>query len=390
VAATLVSLRDVVVRYGKTVALQIAALDLHSGEVLAIIGPNGSGKSTLLRVMALLQRPSDGTVLFQGENAFNGNLMRLRRRIATVFQEPLLLNATVYENAALGLKLRGKGSREIARRLDPWLGRLGIAHLRGRNSRSLSGGEAQRTSLARALALEPEILLLDEPFAALDPASREALLRDFQPILNESKITTVFVTHDRNEAFGLAGRIAVLHQSRLAQIGVREDVFDRPGSQIVAEIVGIENRLCGAIEECAGDLASIRIDQIRLRVAGQFKAGTPVVVCLRPESIMISRDNFPASDCNRLTGIIKGLSAGLMHQRITLDCHGISLVALIERQACVNLRLAEREIVTITFSFSAAHIIITDNDIGPQVTNLSSPAAIQRSDRNMAVHKRRV
>ena len=356
-AATLVSLRDVVVRYGKTVALQIATLDLHSGEVLAIIGPNGGGKSTLLRVMGLLQRPTNGTVLFQGENAYDGNLLHLRRRIATVFQEPLLLNTTVYGNAALGLKLRGKGSREIARRLDPWLERLGIAHLRGRNTRSLSGGEAQRTSLARALALEPEILLLDEPFAALDPATREALLRDFQPILNESKVTAVFVTHDRNEAFGLAGRIAVLHQGRLAQIGARDDVFHRPGSEIVADVVGTENSLPGVVEDCAGGLASIRINQVRLRVAGQFEPGTRVVVCLRPESLMISRDNFPTSDSNRLTGIIKGLSTGLMQQRITLDCDGIALVALVERQACVQLKLAERQTVTITFSFDAAHII---------------------------------
>ena len=171
-AATLLTLRDVIVRYGETIALQIAALELQSGEVLAILGPNGGGKSTLLRVIGLLQRPTHGKVLFRGENAFDGNSLRLRRHIASVFQEPLLLNATVYENAALGLKLRGIGGPEISRRLDPWLERLGIADLRQRNARSLSGGEAQRTSLARALALEPEILLLDEPFAALDPASR--------------------------------------------------------------------------------------------------------------------------------------------------------------------------------------------------------------------------
>ena len=359
-AATLLTLRDVIVRYGETIALQIAALELHSGDVLAILGPNGGGKSTLLRVMGLLQRPTHGKVLFRGENAFDGNSLRLRRHIASVFQEPLLLNATVYENAALGLQLRGIGSHEIPRRLDPWLERLGIAHLRQRNTRSLSGGEAQRTSLARALALEPEILLLDEPFAALDPASREALLRDFEPILNESKITTVFVTHDRNEAFGLAGHIAVLHEGRIAQIGAREEVFDRPASQAVADVVGMDNRLSGVVEDCAGGLASIRINQIRLRVAGQFKPGTRVVLCLRPESITISRGNCPAANSNRLSGvIIKAVSPGMMHQRITLDCDGITFVALIERQACVNLKLAEGERVTITFRFSAAHVITT-------------------------------
>ena len=357
-AATLLSLRDVLVRYGDTIALQIPALDLHTGEILAIIGPNGSGKSTLLRVMGLLQRPTNGTVIFRGENAFDGDLLPLRRRCATVFQEPLLLNTTVYENAVLGLKLRGLSNREIARRLNPWLERLGIAHLRQRNARSLSGGEAQRTSLARALALQPEILLLDEPFAALDPASREALMRDFAPILNENKITTVFVTHNRNEAFALAARVAVLREGRVAQIGAREEVFDRPASEAVADVVGIENRLSGVVEDCAGGLASIRIKQIRVKVAGQIEPGAPVVLCLRPESISISRGNCPAGDLNRLTGvIIKGVAPGMMRQRITLDCDGITFVALIERQTCVSLKLAEGDMVTITFRFSAAHLI---------------------------------
>jgi ABC-type sugar transport system ATPase subunit len=357
VAAPVVSLRNAVVRYGRAVALQIATLDLHSGEVLAILGPNGSGKSTLLRVMGLLQSPSDGTVLFRGETAFEGDLLRLRRRCATVFQEPLLLNATAYENAALGLKLRGLSSHEIARRLDPWLARLGITHLRGRSARSLSGGEAQRTSLARALALEPELLLLDEPFAALDPATREALLGDLQPILNESNITAVFVTHDRNEAFSLAARIAVMHQGRLAQIGAREDVFYRPASEVVAEVVGTENCVAGVVENCAGGLANIRIKQNRIRVVGKFEPGARVVVCLRPEDLALSLKVYEASNFNILTGTICRIAPGVMHQRVSLDCGGIPLVALMQRKTCPDFQFAASEPVTVSFSFSAAHII---------------------------------
>jgi tungstate transport system ATP-binding protein len=356
-AATLLTLRDIVVRYGEAVALQIAALELNSGEVLAIIGPNGGGKSTLLRVMGLLQRPSSGEVLFRGENPFDGNLLQLRRRIATVFQEPLLLNATVHENAALGLKLRGLSGGEIARRLDPWLERLGIAHLRGRSARSLSGGEAQRTSLARALALEPEILLLDEPFAALDPASREILLRDFQAILRNGGLTTVFVTHDRDEAFGLAGQVAVLHQGRLAQIGRRETVFRQPASEAVAEIVGVENRLPGVVENCEDECAHIRIAQIRLKAAGRFDRGTRVVLCLRPEDISLRRDDCSVDNWNRLIGTITGVSSGVMHRRITLECGGLQLVALMEEKACLGLGLAQGEQVIATFDHRAAHLI---------------------------------
>jgi tungstate transport system ATP-binding protein len=285
-------------------------------------------------------------------------LLQLRRRIATIFQEPLLLNATVYENAALGLKLRGVPSHEIARRLEPWLERLGIAHLRERSARSLSGGEAQRTSLVRALVLEPEILLLDEPFAALDPTSREAVLRDFNTVLQENEITTVLVTHDRNEAFALAGRIAVLHQGRLAQIGAREDVFHQPASELVAEIMGIENRLPGVVEESAGAVSTLRINENRFTVAGQFQTGTEVIVCLRPEDVVISRKNCETSNSNRLVGIIKVVSTGVIQQRITVDCGGLEVVALMERKICLDLGFQKGQEVTVTFSSSAAHIIV--------------------------------
>jgi tungstate transport system ATP-binding protein len=357
VAAPFLTLRDITVRYGATVALQIAALELNSGEVLAIIGPNGGGKSTLLRVMGLLQRPSSGEVLFCGENPFEGKLLQLRRRIATVFQEPLLLNATVHENAALGLKLRGIAGHEIARRLDPWLERLGIAHLRGRSARSLSGGEAQRTSLARALALEPEILLLDEPFAALDPTSREILLRDFQAIVKDGRLTTVLVTHDRDEAFGLAGRVAVLHQGRLAQIGRRETVFRQPASEAVAEIVGVENRLRGVVEDCQDECAHTRMGQIRLKAVGRFDRGTRVVLCLRPEEVSLRREDCTADNLNRLTGTVTGVSSGVTHRRITLDCGGLQLVALMDERACAGLGLAQGEKVIAIFDYRAAHLI---------------------------------
>jgi ABC-type Fe3+/spermidine/putrescine transport system ATPase subunit len=249
-------------------------------------------------------------------------------------------------------------SRDIARRLEPWLERLGIAHLRGRSARSLSGGEAQRTSLARALVLEPESLLLDEPFAALDPASREALLRDFQPIIKDSGITTVFVTHDRNEAFGLADRIGILHHGRLLQIGAREDVFRRPTSEAVAEIVGVENLLPGVVEDCEEEWTIIRVNQNKFKMAGRFTPGAKVVVCLRQEDVVLSRGSCETSNSNRLMGRITGISTGVTHQRINMDCGGVQVVALTDRRVCLGLGLAEGEKVTATFSYSAAQVIV--------------------------------
>jgi tungstate transport system ATP-binding protein len=357
VAESLLTLRNVTVRHGEHVALQSAALEVYAGEVLALIGPNGAGKSTLLRVMGMLQRPDQGTVVFRGQNALNGNSLELRRRIATVFQEPLLLNATVHQNAALGLKLRGIGRTEIDRRLGPWLQKLSIAHLAARSARTLSGGEAQRTSLARALVLEPELLLLDEPFSALDPASRDALLCDFQGIVKETGITTVFVTHDRDEAFALANRVGVLNQGYLLQIGSREDVFLRPETESVAEIVGIENLLAGVVETSGGDYVTIRIKDGRIHGRGRFSMGTKVVACIRPEEVSLSLAHCEANDQNRLTGKVVAVSPGMIHQRIRLDCGGFHLIAAVDRKESFDLNLSEGYEVAVTFNPTAVHVI---------------------------------
>ena len=204
-AEALLALRDIAVRHGASTVLELRCLEVHSGEIVVVIGPNGAGKSTLLRVMGLLQRPTLGEVYFHGELAKTNNALDMRRRIASVFQTPLLLNSTVYANAALGLKLRGFGRDQIDKRLSPWLERFGIGHLSSRHVRTLSGGEAQRTSLARGLALDPDLLLLDEPFSALDALTRETLLFDLQEILAETGITTVMVTHDLQEAVRWGG-----------------------------------------------------------------------------------------------------------------------------------------------------------------------------------------
>jgi tungstate transport system ATP-binding protein len=366
VAETLLTLHDVAVHHGKHVALQGASLEVPTGDVLALIGPNGAGKSTLLRVMGMLQRPDNGTVVFRGQNALNGNSLELRRRIATVFQEPLLLNATVHQNVALGLKLRGLGRAEIDRRLEPWLQRLGIAHLAIRSARTLSGGEAQRTSLARALVLEPELLLLDEPFSALDPASRAALLRDFQRIVKETGITSVFVTHDRDEAFTLANRVGVLNHGHLLQLDSRENVFLQPETEAVAEIVGIENLLAGKVETFDGDHVTIRIKDVRIHGKGRFDAGTKVVCCIRPEQVSLRLTGCEANDLNRLTGKIIAVLPGMIHHRITLDCGEFNLIALLDRKESFELTLHEGNQVAAVFSPTAVHIIGArkDNHIG--------------------------
>jgi len=201
---------------------------LREGEVVALVGPNGAGKTSLLLTLALLQKPTGGRIQFNGIPASPRNLLSLRRQMAVVFQEPLLMDTTVLGNVIAGLRIRGVPAGEARRRAGEWLERLGISHLMKRSALRLSGGEAQRVNLARAFALQPRVLFMDEPFASLDYPTRNALLEEIGAILRETKITTLFVTHDYTEIPALARRVAVMLNGRLIKSGT------------VAEVLGIE------------------------------------------------------------------------------------------------------------------------------------------------------
>jgi tungstate transport system ATP-binding protein len=203
----------------------IEEMTLYKGEVLALVGPNGAGKSSLLLTLALLKPPTGGAIRIDGEMAGNGNTLRLRRRMAVVFQEPLLLDLTVQQNVIAALRIRGIPRGEAAERTKRWLEQFGIDRLARQPARFLSGGEAQRASLARAFALEPEILFLDEPFAALDYPTRKALLNELGGLLKVMNVTTLFVTHDYGEIPYLAKRVAVLHEGRIFKEGDILEVF---------------------------------------------------------------------------------------------------------------------------------------------------------------------
>jgi tungstate transport system ATP-binding protein len=221
----MLSVKDLRLKLGGNEIFHVDYLDIHKGEVLALVGPNGAGKSSLLLTMALLQAPTAGTIRIGGEAANNGNVLSLRRRMAVVFQEALLFDFTVRQNIMAALRIRGVPRQEAAQRMTQWLERFGIAHLAHRPARVLSGGEAQRTSLARAFALEPEVLFLDEPFAALDYPTRKSLLNELGQLLSDMSMTTLFVTHDYTEIPYLAKRVAVLYQGKILKDGSLNEVF---------------------------------------------------------------------------------------------------------------------------------------------------------------------
>ena len=236
---TLLEIRDLVVRRDKREVLGIQSLSVHRGEVLAIVGPNGTGKSSLLLTLARLLEPEHGELLWNGLPYKQHSALAYRRRIALVLQEPLLLDTSVFENVAIGLRYRRLPSAYIKESVNKWLERVGLEALHGRNGARLSGGEAQRVSLARAFAINPELLLLDEPFSALDAPTRLRLLDDLKAILAETGTTTIIITHDLKEAAYLATRVAVMLHGHIVQIGAPQQVFSSPASPDVAAFLGI-------------------------------------------------------------------------------------------------------------------------------------------------------
>ena len=358
--APIAELRDVRVAYQGRVVLDIPGLTIESGSTLTIMGPNGSGKSTLLRVLALLERPTQGQVFHDGKPIVNGGeALRHRRRLALVMQQPLLRNASTRENVATGLRFRHVPRADVRERVDIWLERMGIAHLARRNARSLSGGEAQRTSLARALVLEPDLLLLDEPFAALDPPTRQALLEDLRHVLDLVSTTTLFVTHDRSEAQALGDRIAVIIGGQVRQIGGYEEVFSTPSSEEVAVLVGVENIFRGRVVRRTAGLATVQVGRSEVTVVGEFEVGEELVMGIPPEAVVLETVSDRAtrsSALNRLEGPIDRVTPLGALARVVVDC-GFPVVSLVTRQSVLGLGLERGVSVVATFKATGVHVI---------------------------------
>ena len=244
---TLIEVRDLVVTRAGRRILEVDELSIRRGETLAIVGPNGAGKSTLLLALAGLLRPDRGSIVVEGVAVVPARDLAYRRRIGLVFPAPLLLSTSVFGNVAAGLRFRGVGSAETRERVEHWLERLAIAHLRDRPASQLSSGEAQRTSLARALVLDPQMLLLDEPFVALDSATRAQLLDDFERLRAEAPATRVLVTHHLHEAVRLGDRLAILLDGRIRQCDTPERVMASPVDADVAALVQTESRVRGHV-----------------------------------------------------------------------------------------------------------------------------------------------
>ena len=339
--------------------LDIPSLKVYPHEALVVIGPNGSGKTTLLLSLALLLKPSAGVLCYKGIPVQDSSMLQLRRRLAVAFQESLLLNSSVLENVTLGLRLRGVKGREVNARAMKWLERFGVAHLAKRQARMLSGGEAKRVSLARAFVLEPEVLFLDEPFSALDSPTRQGLLEDFESVLRETKVTTVMVTHDRNEALVLADRVAVLMNGAISQLGTPEEVFGAPADEAVAGFVEAGNILHGMVDCQTDGLVSINVKGQKIQAMSGLTCGSEATVFINYEDVTVSLpspETVRSSARNQLRGRITRIFPFGYQVKVTVDC-GFPLAAVVTRLSSEELGLDEGREVVASFKATAVKVI---------------------------------
>ena len=361
--AALVELRDAVVVRGARPVLTIDRLAIADGATLALVGPNGAGKSTLLLALASLIRLGSGALSFRGMPVGRGTELAYRRHIGLVLPDPLLLDASVFANVAAGLRFRGVPSASVRPRVTEWLERLGVAPLHDRPARQISSGEAQRVSLARALVLDPELLLLDEPFASVDAATRARLLDDLDGLLRETHVACVIVTHDLDEAVRLSDRMAVMVAGRIRQVDTPERVLAAPVDEDVATFVGAETRLPGRVVSSEEGVAVVDVGGSHVEAVSALPPGRAVLCCLRPEDVTLwSVDpgavptKVVSSARNQLTGRVSRMVAQGSLVRVSIDC-GATLVATITRASAADMGLAEGATVLATFKASAVHLI---------------------------------
>lgn len=348
--------------YGERTVLDVGRLAVERGKVLVVLGPSGAGKSVLLRLLNLLEPPTDGRVFFEGAEAqglTGSHRLALTRRMAMIFQDPLLFRGTVAENIAYGLKIRRVPAGERSRRVAAAIESVGLSGLEGKDVKTLSGGEAQRTSLARALVLEPDVLLLDEPFASVDRPSRRRLQEDTGRLFASLGISALFVTHDQEEAARMGHRIVVMSHGEVLQEGEPREVFYEPANEYVARFMGVDNIFSGRVSRVDGGLATIGFDGSTIEATTDFSEGTQVSIGVRPEDVTLFAEDVAgqgASSRNFFTGTVRSIELSGPVARVTLECP-FPLVATITRRSVEELGLREGARAGARFKATAVHVM---------------------------------
>ena len=327
-----VKLQKVTKRFGKVVAVDSVTLSIKEGEFFTFLGPSGCGKTTTLRVIAGLEYPDGGKIFFDDEDVTD--LPPYKRNTGMVFQNYALWpHMTVFENVAYGLKIRGYSKSEIRKRVLEVLELVKLKGLEDRYPTQLSGGQQQRVALARALVIEPKVLLLDEPLSNLDARLRIEMREELKKLQKKLKITTIYVTHDQEEALVISDRIAVMNQGKIMQVGEPNEVYRRPKNLFVATFLGRCSLIEGKIEKIEGDLVTLVTDNIKIKGIVpdrdiKIKEGEPAYAVLKPEDFALQIDD--PSKANEFEGTVEWTSFVGPFNQMRISLGNISLLVNVE------------------------------------------------------------
>ncbi len=327
-------------------------LEVEAGEYFVILGPSGSGKTMLLELIAGIWYPDTGKIYINDKEVTL--LPPEQRGVGFVYQNYMLFpHKNVFENISFGLSLRKRDKDEIRTEVDEMMNLFGISHLANRMPRTLSGGEQQRTALARALIIYPKLLLMDEPLSALDRITREELIVEMKGINKKFNTTIIHVTHNFDEALALADRIAILRHGEISQVGDSTEIFRHPKDKFVADFVGVENIITGIASEAGGKLTVIDTGNISIYSSEQKEGNVHITV--RPEDITLAMEKVSTSARNVFKGIVKEIIDQGALIKLTIDV-GESLVVFLTRQSFLDMELNIGKSVWTYFKATAVHL----------------------------------
>lgn len=328
------------------------SLEINEGEYFIFLGPSGSGKTMLLELIAGMWYPDSGKIFM--DNIDVTMLPPEKRGVGFVYQNYMLFpHKTVFENIAFGLNIRKIDKKEIKLQVEEIMNLFGINKLANRLPRTLSGGEQQRTALARALIIHPKVLLMDEPLSALDRITREELIQEFKRIHKKFNVTIIHVTHNFDEALQLADRVAIIKEGTVSQFGDTDDVFRHPKDAFVADFVGTENILNGIAKEGEDNLTIVDTGNIEIK-SSEKKTGR-VHATIRPEDITLSNEKVPTSARNVFKGLIKEIYDLGTIIKLTIDI-GEPLVLVLTRQSFLDLELNVGKYIFVYFKATAVNL----------------------------------
>ena len=351
-------LADIRKNYGPQTVVQKFDLDVERGEFVSFLGPSGCGKTTTLRMVAGFEIPTAGSIKIDGKEITR--LHPNKRNVGMVFQSYALFpNMTVAENVAFGLKIAKKPAAEIKSRVDEMLNIVKLPHLAGRFPYQLSGGQQQRVALARAIAIKPKVLLLDEPLSALDAKIRISLREEIRSLQRALGITTIYVTHDQEEALSMSDRIVVMNEGRVEQIGAPFEIYNQPKTRFVASFVGTLSVLKGEVVDAAAGRLRVDGQEIVAARALPGASGAECLVSLRPEAAALSLDTQSVAErgLNHMTGMIDEVSflGSIVRIRIRFKDQTIKLDTFNNSAAVPPQRGAQA-----TVSFAREDVLVLD------------------------------